>query len=95
MPPHAANTGIVAASRLQAMIGNRDYGGEIAEMRVQVGMIAPAVRSVVPETMWGEIVAKVEQLEQHSGVLDVEDDGFDADDPHDPAEFLDRDDDEF
>src|SRR6476646_10890014 len=43
------DTGIVAAGRLQAVIGSRDYSIDIAEMRVQVGKISEAVRSVVPE----------------------------------------------
>jgi hypothetical protein len=47
------NTGLVAASRLQAVIESNDYSREIAEMRVQVSMIAQAVRSVVPQSMWG------------------------------------------
>jgi hypothetical protein len=76
------NTGMVPASRLQAVIGSNDYSREIAEMRVQVGMIAQAVRSVVPESMWAAIVEKLEQLlQQHSAALDVGTDDFDDDDP--------------
>jgi hypothetical protein len=37
------NTGLVAASRLQAVIGSRDYSIDIAEMRVHVGKISEAV----------------------------------------------------
>ena len=44
--------------------------------------------------MWGAIIEKLEELEQHSQALDVREDGFDADDPYDPMEFAD-DDDEF
>jgi hypothetical protein len=87
------NTGIIAANRLQALIGTNDYSREIAKMRVRVDMIAQAVRSVVPQPMWGAIVEKLEQLEQHSEALDVEDDDFNDDDPDDPGEFID--DDEF
>ena len=47
------NTGIVAASRLQSLIDSRDYSREIAELRVQLGKINEAVRSVVPQAMWG------------------------------------------
>ncbi len=76
------NTGMVPASRLQAVIGSNDYSREIAEMRVQVGMIAQAVRSVVPESMCAAIVEKLEQLlQQHSAALDVGTDDFDDDDP--------------
>jgi hypothetical protein len=46
--------------------------------------------------MWGAIIDKLEELEQHSEALDVGQDSFnDADDePFDPTEFID-DDDEF
>jgi hypothetical protein len=44
--------------------------------------------------MWGAIIEKLEELEQHSQALDVREDGFDADDPYDTMEFAD-DDDEF
>jgi hypothetical protein len=88
------NTGIVAASRLQAVIGSRDYRIDIAEMRVQLGKISAAVRSVVPQSMWGAIVEKLEELEQHSEALDVGEDAFDDsyDDPYDPTEFIEEDD---
>ena len=65
-------------------------------MRVQLGKISEAVRSVVPQSMWGAIIDKLEELEQHSEALHVGTDSFnDADDePFDPTEFID-DDDEF
>ena len=58
--------------------------------------IAEAVKSTVPQDMWGEIVEKPEELEQHPEVLDVGEDSFDDsyDEPYDPTEFID-DDDEF
>jgi hypothetical protein len=43
------DTGIVAASRLQAVIGSRDYSIDIAAISVRVGRISEAVCSVVPE----------------------------------------------
>jgi len=33
-------------------------------LRVQLGEISEAVRSVVPQSMWAAIVKKLEQLEQ-------------------------------
>ena len=61
-----------------------------------MGQICDAVRSVVPQEMWGEIVEKLEELEQPAEALDVGTDSFDDsyDDPYDPTEFID-DDDEF
>jgi hypothetical protein len=47
------NTDGVAASRLPAVIGFRDYNIDIAEIRVRVGRINEAVRFVVLESMWG------------------------------------------
>lgn len=55
-----------------------------------------AVKSVVPEEMWGEIIEKIEEFEQHQEVLDVGTDSYDDDDddePYDPIEFIDEDDD--
>jgi hypothetical protein len=45
------HTGIVAASRLPGR--DRVQGLRHREMRVQLGKISEAVRSVVPESMWG------------------------------------------
>jgi transposase-like protein len=90
------NTGIVPTGRLQSLTGFRDYGIDIAELRVQLGKISEAVRSVVPQSMWGAIIDKLEELEQHSEALHVGTDSFNdaGDEPFDPTEFID-DDDEF
>ena len=40
-------------------------------LRVQLGEISEAVRSVVPQSMWAAFVKKLAQLEQHSEALDV------------------------
>jgi len=87
------NIGMIAAGRLQSLIDSNDYGREIAEMRVQVSKISEAVRAVVPQSMWGAIVEKLDELEQHSETLDVGEDDFDDDEPYDPIEFIDEDDD--
>ena len=59
--------------------------------------IGEAVKSTVPQEMWGEIVEKLEELE-HSESLDVGTDAYDdvddVDDAYDPMEFA-EDDDEF
>ena len=91
------HTGIVAAGRLQSLIDSRDYSRDLLVMRVQMDRICDAVKSTVPQEMWGEIVEKLDELEeQHSEALDVGTDSFDDDDddPYDPTEFID-DDDEF
>ena len=51
------------------------------------------MRSTVPVEMWGEIVRKLDQVEQHSESLDVATVHYDeADDAFDPIEFADEDD---
>ena len=65
-------------------------------MKVQLAAICDAVKSTVPQEMWGEIIEKLEELEQHQEALSIGRDSFDDadDDPFDPTEFID-DDDEF
>ena len=86
------NTGMVAASRLQSLIDSKDYSHDLLVMKVQIAAICDAVKSTVPQEMWGEIVEKLE--EQHPEALDVEADSFDDsyDDPYGPTEFIDEDD---
>ena len=90
------NTGIVGAGWLRSLIDSRNYDHELLVMKVQVAAICDAVKSTVPQEMWSEIIEKLDEAEQHSQVLDVEDDCFDDadDDAFDPTEFID-DDDEF
>ena len=44
--------------------------------------------------MWGEIIVKLEELEQHQEALSIGMDSLDDadDDPFDPTEFIDEDD---
>ena len=88
------HTGMVAAGRLQSLIDSRDYSHELLVMKVQMAAICAAVKSTVPQEMWGEIVEKLEELEQHSEALDVGTNSFDDadDEPYDPTEFIDEDD---
>ena len=76
------------------MLDGRERGTDILEMKVQLYQIGQAVRSVVPESMWAAIIAKLEELEQDSQALDVGTDSVDDDDdePYDPTEFIDEDD---
>jgi hypothetical protein len=90
----SVETGLRAAEKLQSVLDKRDPGDEIADIRRQVNMITDAVKTVVPEEYWGQIVARLD-LEQHPEVLDAETEGFDDDEePYDPTEFA-EDDDEF
>ena len=58
------NTGIVAAGRLQSLIDSRDCSHDLLVMKVQMDQICDAVKSTVPQEMWGEIIEKLEELEQ-------------------------------
>ena len=85
------NTGIVAAGRLQSLIDSRDYSRDLLVMKVQLDQICDAVKSTVPQEMWGEIIEKLEEAEQHQEALSVGADSFDDadDEPFDPTEFID------
>ena len=50
--------GIVAAGRLQSLIDSRDYSRNLLVMKVQMDQICDAVKSAVPQEMWGEIIEK-------------------------------------
>ena len=67
---------------------------DLLVLKVQLDRIGEAVRAVVPQEMWAEIIEKLEELEQHSEALDVGTDSFDDadDEPYDPTEFIDEDD---
>ena len=55
--------------------------------------LCDAVKSTVPQSMWGEIVEKLEELEQHPEALGAETEDFDDDeDAYDPLEFAGEDD---
>ena len=90
------HTGMIAAGRLQSLMGSGDDGRELLSMKVQVGVICNAVKSTVPQEQWGEIIEKIEEFQQHQEALDVGTDSFDDndDEPFDPTEFT-EDDDEF
>ena len=93
VPPRAdraADRGAGHQDRRHGAVATADKRNDAGAMAV-----CDAVRSTVPQEMWGEIIQKLEELEQHPGTLDVGEDSFDDadDDPYDPTEFID--DDEF
>ena len=93
----SVETGLRAAEKLQSVLDGRERGTDILELKVQLGQILEVVKSTVPQELWGEIVEKIEELEQHPEALDVGMDSFDDadDDAYDPTEFIDDDDDGF
>jgi hypothetical protein len=88
----SVETGLRAAEKLQSALDGRERGTEVLELKVQLGNIIEAVRSVVPQSMWVEIAEQLEELEQQPEALDIGTDSFDDDDPFDPTEFIDEDD---
>ena len=90
----SVDTGLRAAEKLQSVLDGRDQGIDIAEMKAQLGRIIYAVKSTVPQQMWGEIAERLDHPDRHPEALDVEADAFDdADERFDPTEFAE--DDEF
>jgi hypothetical protein len=84
----SVDTGLRAAEKLQSHLDKRSEGPDIAQMMVKVDRIIRAVKSTVPEEMWGEIARKldgavdaVESLEEEEAdIFDPADDAFDDDD---------------
>lgn len=76
----AVETGLRAAHRLQNVLDAHASAPDLAEIRVAVNRITQAVRSTVPESMWGEITAKLTDPVRvdgplgHPGVGDEDDD---------------------
>ena len=83
---------VVTAEKLQSVLDGREWGTDVLELKVQVGQISEAVRAVVPQSMWAQIIRAIEELEEHSEALDVGTDSFDDDGAYDPTEFIDGDD---
>lgn len=85
------HTGILAAGRLQSLIDSRDYSRDVLLMNVQLGQILDAVKSTVPQEMWGAIIDKLDQAEQPA--LGVDDETDYDEDVFDPGDYDDVDDD--
>ena len=87
-----ANTGMVAASKLQDLVDSRAGETSLAEIVVKMNRVIEAVRSVVPESMWGDIRSRLEGDGGPAEPLGEEDrDGFDpGDDPFEPDDDFDE-----
>jgi hypothetical protein len=89
------STGIIAASRLQAIVDSRPGQPNLLELRVQVNRIIDAVRSTVPEQMWDDILQRLGTSTSPAHAADVndfydeDDDDEYAVDPADVADFHD------
>ena len=95
--------GLKAAEKLQGALGEGDPGAELQQMRVHVGRMIQAVRATVPESMWGDIRAWLEDSYRvqpsgepvKPGEDEDDDESFDAGDVgDDDEEWFDAGDDE-
>jgi hypothetical protein len=87
----SVETGLRAAEKLQSFLDSRDRGVDVAEMWVKLDRLINAVKSAVPEEMWGDIAEKLEQSEQHSKTLNSNAGAFDQGiDPYELADFDDE-----
>jgi hypothetical protein len=78
------DTGPRAAEKLQSILDKCDPGDEIADMRRQVNLILDAVKSTVPQEMWGAIFERLDEYQQPAhGVDDETDYDNDVFDPGD------------
>lgn len=91
-------TGMEAVVKLHELLHRDDDDREAAELRAQLAIIRSAVKDVVPEEFWNEIVSRIEDAEARMStnvvdveVVDGEDDDYD-DEPFDPHAEMDPDD---
>ena len=88
------NTAMIAAGRLQALIDTRAGQPDIVDMRVKVNRIIDAVKSMLPESSWPELLRRIDgetpadPLHQQTGALHAADEGYD------PRQFAEVDDDD-
>jgi hypothetical protein len=90
----SVDTGLRAAEKLQFFLDTRDPGADIAELSAQVNRIVGAVKAVVPEQMWGDIIEKLDQQQHDPETIDADTEDFDDEDGYDPLEFGEDEDDE-
>ena len=72
----SVETGLRAAEKLQSVLDGHEQGTDIARMRIELGRIIDAVKSTVPQSMWGEIVEKLDQMEQYPESIVDETDAY-------------------
>jgi len=87
----SADTGLRAAEKLYTLMNSRDFSAEMAETRLFVGRILDAIKTTVPQSMWGTIREQLGLPEERTVLDDA--DYFDDEEPYDPTDFADEDDD--
>ena len=88
------NAGMTAAGRLQSLLDSRSGQPDMAQILVKMNRVIDAVRSTVPESMWPELIRKIEGGEGSAQRLDRKNETGDAAiEEFDPPEFVEDDDD--
>jgi hypothetical protein len=88
------NTAMIAAGRLRSLLDTRSGQPDMANILVRQNRIIEAVRSTVPESLWPEIIRKIDGEAEPAEPLDDQIETVDADDEgYDPMVFADEDDD--
>ena len=72
----SVETGLRAAGKLQSVLDGRERGTDVLELKVQLGKISEAVRSVVPQSMWAQIIRQVDEAEHPESLADETDEGL-------------------
>jgi hypothetical protein len=72
----SVETGLRAAEKLQSVLDGRERGTDVLELKVQLGKISEAVRSVVPQSMWAQIIRQVDEAEHPESLADETDEGL-------------------
>lgn len=85
---------MIAAGRLQSLIDSREGQPDMVDIMVQLNRIIDAVKSTVPQEMWGEIADKLDRPELEPSVpFDEDANDFEGeDDIFDPEDFVEEDD---
>ncbi len=72
----SVETGLRAAGKLQSVLDGRERGTDVLELKVQLGKISEAVRSVVPQSMWAQIIRQIDEAEHPESLADETDEGL-------------------
>ena len=72
----SVETGLRAAEKLQSVLDGRERGTDVLELKVQLGKISEAVRSVVPQSMWAQIIRQIDEAEHPESLADETDEGL-------------------
>src|SRR5262249_22950537 len=72
----SVETGLRAAEKLHAVLDGRERGTDVLELKVQLDQIGQAVRAVVPQQMWAQIIRQVDEAEHPESLADETDEGL-------------------